>query len=353
MRAFINIFWYRFKSFYRDKIYFFFTIIFPILMVLIFGLVFGGGSEEIEKTKLALLKNDKILIETVKEIPGVEIELVEDINTMKDLVLKGKVDGGIIFKSEKFKIIINFTSFQQKPYIRTIGETISSYYSKREVRAKKLINIEEEAIDPGRARVSRLGYTIPGVVSISIAMGGLFSMITLFGYYKKEKVLKRFAVTPVNPFTFILGIALGNFLATFCSAIFVFFLSKIVFRISFVMNWALFFLSSSSSILGMMALGIFLAEIFKEPQTANNVGVLFLNIMMFFSGIYFPLDFLPKYLKDFSKILPLTYIAQSLRISVGVEEGSPQFIINLSIIMLISFIILLLIFGRRLLEIER
>jgi len=111
-------------------------------------------------------------------------------------------------------------------------------------------------------------------------------------------------------------------------------------------------LSLFSSILGMMALGIILTVLFKEPQTANNVGNLLVNIMLFFSGVYFPLDFLPKYLKILARFLPLYYVGRALRISVGVEEGDLSFIYILSAIMISSFVILITIFGRKVLSLE-
>lgn len=355
MKAFLSVALYRFKSFYRDTFTFFFSLILPIIFAVIFGFVFGGSgvmNSGQSIIKIGIVNNDENLIRAIEGIGGLKISIVNHFEELKKLVLKGSLDAGILFDGKTFNLIINFSSFQQKPFLRTLGDTIANAYSLQEAGIREgFIRVEETFIDPGKARVSNLGYMIPGIMSFSVA-SSIFSMIALFGYYRKRKVLKRFAVSPINPFSFVLGMVMGNFLISILSSLFVLFFVQIIFNITFYISWKYLLLSLSSSILGMMAFGIFLTALFKEPQTANNVGNLLLNIMIFFSGIYFPLDFLPDYLKTFGKILPLYYVAKALRISVGVEEGTPNFIFTMSIIMISAFIILVSLFGKNILQLE-
>ncbi|MEN2983814.1 MAG: ABC transporter permease [Dictyoglomaceae bacterium] len=354
MKVFLTIAFYRFKSFYRDIFTFFFSLILPIIFAIIFGFVFGGsGDVNGENTiKIGILDNNDILIKALEKIEGISISIINNFEELRDLVLKGSLDAGILFDGKNFNLIINFASFQQKPFLRTLGDTVANAYSLKEAGVEGgFLRVEEEFIDPGKARVSQLGYLLPGVMSFSIA-SSLFAMIALFGYYRKRKVLKKFALTPISSFSFISGMITGNFLISFFSSIFVLFFTQIIFNIKFSINWGYYFLSLSSSILGMMALGIFITSLFKDPQTANNVGNLLVNIMIFFSGVYMPLDFLPDYLRKFGQILPLYYVAKSLRISVGVEEGDLSFILKMSLVMITVFVILVGIFGRNILEME-
>ncbi|HPU43152.1 MAG TPA: ABC transporter permease [Dictyoglomaceae bacterium] len=352
MKSFLSVALYRLKSFYRDKFTFFFSLILPMIIIIIFGFVFGGSSEELPITNISVLKSQGNVAEVVKELEGTNVILVEKEDEMRDMVLKGDADCGVIFDGNKFKLLINFTSFQQKPFLRNLGSSISTLYSKKEAGIEeKFIKVEEETIDPGKAKITDLGYMIPGVVSFSIG-SAMFLMIALFGYYRKEGILKRFAVTPVSASTLISGMLVGNFLVSLASCTLVLLISQFLFGIRFAINWVLYLISAGTSILGMMALGILLSSVFKEPQTANNVANLILNVMAFFSGIYFPLGFLPDYLKTFAKFLPLYYIGRSLRMSVGAEEISMSFILLFSLVMLGVFILFVTIFGRGIFEME-
>jgi ABC-2 type transport system permease protein len=354
MRAFINIAFYRIKSFYRDTFTFLFTLIFPLIFVIIFGFVFGGsntGNNEYGIT-LGVIRGNEDLIQVLKNVGDIKVVVLENEEELRNQIIKGYIDGGVIFDGKEFNLLINFSSFQQKPFLRTLGENLANAYSLHEIGMDKgIIKVEEEFIDPGKTRVSSLGYSIPGVLSFSIS-GSIFTMIVLFGYYRKRKVLKRFAITPISPMSFVSGMIFANVILSILSCIFVLFVSQIIFNLNFSVNWSLFLLSLFSSILGMMALGIILTVLFKEPQTASNVGNLLVNIMLFFSGVYFPLDFLPKYLKILARFLPLYYVGRALRISVGVEEGDLSFIYILSAIMISSFVILITIFGRKVLSLE-
>jgi len=353
MKTFITIALYRIKSFYRDTFTFLFSFILPIMFVVIFGFVFGGGVGSSEnEIKIGVIKDNAEIIKVLERIENIKVVEFENEAILRDKVLKGSVDGAIIFDGEKFNFIINFASFQQKPFLRTLGESFSKIYSLHEAGIDRgFIRVEEELIDPGKAQVSTLGYTIPGVLSFSIS-SAIFTMIALFGYYRKRKVIRRFAVTPVSPITFISGMIVGNFIAGIFSCLFVLLIAQLIFSLNFSINWTFLLISISSSILGMMALGILLASLFREPQAANNVGNLLVNVMLFFSGVYFPLDFLPNYLKVFARFLPLYYVGRALRISLGVEEGGATFVFSFAFVMIFVFITLILIFGRNIFELE-
>ncbi|MGB9787855.1 MAG: ABC transporter permease [Dictyoglomus turgidum] len=354
MKPFISVTLYRIKSFYRDTFTFLFSLILPIVFVLIFGFVFGEremGSNGYG-VKIGVIRSDVEIVKVLGKMENVKIFEFENEADLRNHILKGNIDGGVTFDGEKFNFIINFSTFQQNPFLRTFGESFSKAYSLHEVGMDKgFIKMEEEFIDPGKAQVSSLGYIIPGVLSFSIS-SAIFTMIALFGYYRKRKVIKRFAVTPINPIIFISGMVLGNFVAGIFSCLLVLLIVQLIFHINFSINWGFFLLSVSSSILGMMALGIVLTALFREPQTANNAGNLLVNIMLFFSGVYFPLDFLPSYLKVFAKFLPLYYVGRALRISLGIEEGRSSFVLTFSFVMISTFLILVFISGRNIFNLE-
>uniref|UniRef100_A0A7C3MLK6 ABC transporter permease n=1 Tax=Dictyoglomus thermophilum TaxID=14 RepID=A0A7C3MLK6_DICTH len=354
MRVFINIAFYRIKSFYRDTFTFLFTIILPLIFVIIFGFVFGESATGTNEygISLGIIKDNSDLVQVLKELGDMKVVLVDNEEELRNQVLGGYIDGGVIFDRNEFNLLINFSSFQQKPFLRTLGENLANVYALHEIgKGRGIVKVEEEFIDPGKVRVTSLGYSIPGVLSFSIS-GSIFTMIALFGYYRKRKVLKRFAVTPISPLSFVSGMVFANVILSILSCILVLLVAQIIFNLNFSINWGLFLLSLFSSILGMMVLGIILSALFKEPQTANNVGNLLVNIMLFFSGVYFPLDFLPNYLKILARFLPLYYVGKALRISVGVEEGDLSFIYTLSTIMVLIFVFLISIFGRKILSLE-
>lgn len=346
MSVILKLFFTAVKTFYRDKMAFFFTLIFPFMFVIIFGFVFGSGSSGVDsKLLVGVVSPERSLYEIVNSIENLEAEEFGSASDVREAVLTGKVDAGIIYDDNKIRVILNLATMQRNPFSRMLGETVADRLTKRNIRIDKVIDLKLNAIDPGRVITTQLGYMIPGVVAISIFNGALFSMISIFCDYKRRGILKRFNVTPIKGYQFIIGMILGRFIFTFFSATVLLVFSQLVFRIQFNVNWFLYLITVTTSILGMMALGILISGIFNEPSVAANIGSLLMTVMIFFSGVYFPLDFLPRYLRKIGSVLPLGYVARSIRISTGVENGSINSILITSLVMLVTFLVLVFIFG--------
>jgi ABC-2 type transport system permease protein len=54
--------------------------------------------------------------------------------------------------------------------------------------------------------------------------------------------------------------------------------------------------------------------------------------MMFLSGVFFPVQQMPWYMQDVSKILPLTYAADALRKVMVLGSGIPQITTELAVL---------------------
>lgn len=341
------------KVFYRDRMAFFFTLIFPFIFVIIFGFVFGvGSSGENNRLLVGILSSEEELYRVVNSIEGLEAKRFDSITDIKQGILSGKLNAGVIYEDSRVKLILNLATMQRNPFSRMLGETIANHLTKSRIKVGKVIDLNLNAIDPGRVTTTELGYMIPGVVAISIFNGALFSMLSIFSYYKKRGVLKRFSVTPIRGYQFIIGMILGRFVVTLSSATAVLLFSQLVFKVQFNVDWLLYLITASTSILGMMAFGILISSVFTEPEVASNVGSLLMTVMIFFSGVYFPIDFLPRYLRTVGSFLPLGYVARSIRISTGVESGSVSSVLNISIAMTIAFFVLVFIFGSRIFKAE-
>ena len=81
------------------------------------------------------------------------------------------------------------------------------------------------------------------------------------------------------------------------------------------LNWnipllvPILFLGSMNGI----ALGLIISCIGRAPQEASNAATTMGIVLQFFTGMYFPIEYLPTYLQQFGRIIPMTYAAQALR----------------------------------------
>ncbi|MDD4479218.1 MAG: ABC transporter permease, partial [Mesotoga sp.] len=126
--------------------------------------------------------------------------------------------------------------------------------------------------------------------------------------------------------------------------------SKLLFKTTFQIDWPIFLISVISSTLGMMALGLFLTLIFKNPETADSAASILMVIMIFLAGIYFPLAFLPDYLRVVSMFMPVKYVGELMRHSLGIELLPVMNFVLINLVLSLCGIALLYFTGRRYLK---
>jgi ABC-2 type transport system permease protein len=73
-----------------------------------------------------------------------------------------------------------------------------------------------------------------------------------------------------------------------------------------------------------ISLGYVIAAFSKNQESAAGISSILSFPLMFLSGLFFPIDFMPDFLKPVVQIVPLTYLADALRqIMVGSNPLHP------------------------------
>jgi ABC-2 type transport system permease protein len=62
--------------------------------------------------------------------------------------------------------------------------------------------------------------------------------------------------------------------------------------------------------------------------------------MMFLSGVFFPVQQMPWFMQDISKVLPLTYVADALRKVMVLGAGIPQIATELTVLIAFGVVML-------------
>jgi ABC-2 type transport system permease protein len=132
--------------------------------------------------------------------------------------------------------------------------------------------------------------------------------------FEREKgTLKKIRAAPIHPINMLMGKTLA---ALFQTAISIAIMATLAyFLLAPKLNWNLsllipiFFLGSMNGI----ALGLIISCIGRAPQEASNAATTIAIVLQFFVGMYFPIDYLPEFMQQIGKVIPMTYAAQALR----------------------------------------
>jgi len=186
----------------------------------------------------------------------------------------------------------------------------------------------------GSVDVSTAGY-----LCMIIAVSGLMTLPITLSQYRERKILKRFMATPTRPLDILMSQLIVNAIQTTISSILLILIGIIVFDLKFYGNVFLVAFSLLLVILSIFSIGLFIAGVTKNAKTSLAISYVVYFPMLFLSGATLPLQFMPKFVQDISKFLPLTYGIELVR-GLWFGEQLSNFIIQ--IVVLISIFVIFL-----------
>ncbi len=352
IRQFISISNAFTKESFRNKVEVFFTFFFPLIFLIMFGSFFGG-SEELSQITAGIYIEQSVEGITMEDLKSDSAKLspYQEKNQMYEDVRKGTIDTGMIVKSGEIIFIYKEGDISKTSTIKLLQNTYKTQIEEKVNQVNKIIEVKSHSVSLGDSEsVSQSDYIMAGVIAISILSSGLFSVISIFGYYKEKGVLKRIIATPVKPMSFVMGATLSRLLLGFLTAFLMLGVNRYLFSSNFSVKWLPFTLTIICSTLGMMSFGLILVMIFTKSRTADSIATALFVVMLFFSGVYFSLDLLPRVFRYISLFMPVRYVAELIRFVTGVEDISWNYFFSVNAVFLISGIILIQISAKRFLR---
>ena len=290
------------KESWRDKVATFFTIAFPVMFLLIFGFIFGGSSGSVRTTVVTTdydLSDFGDVYSSTEEVKGYYHEIA-------------------VVKKDKIIFIRNTTDEYYQSLLDSWEISLKNKVERLVNGLNPVIVVEKKVIESSRDLTS-FDYTLTGVIAISLLSIGLFGTVDVFSHYRERGFLKRLKAAPVGNFSFVFGLISARMFYGIISTTIIMVLGILLFNAKYQLNVSLFLLSVVSSVLSFIALGALISLLFKKSDVAIEVSVILFTIMMFLSGVYFPVSFLPNYLQIVSYFLPVRYGVEIIRYSLGFE----------------------------------
>lgn len=191
-------------------------------------------------------------------------------------------------------------------------------------------------------------YIIPGLIMMSLINTSYSNVSSSFFSSKFQKYIEELLIAPIYFFILVCGFIFGGVIRSFFIFLglcfFLIFLSNFHFY-----NFYFFILVFFSTTLLFSLFGLFNGILAKKFDDISVLPTFILTPLMYFSGIFFSLDLLPKFLKIFVYLNPIFYVVNLFRYSfLGISEVSiffSLFLIFLVIIFIYGLCIWFLYFG--------
>ena len=164
----------------------------------------------------------------------------------------------------------------------------------------------------------RIAFVAVGNAIASVAYVAIFSVCNITGEEKQGGTLTPLLVTPANRMAMFVGRAMFQVLNGIATVFIALFYAWAVFDVDFSMtNWPALIVVVVLTSLTTVGFGLMLSSFGLYLRTSMVIANIFLFIGLLFSGVNFPVTYLPDYLQPLAYIFPLTYGTEAAREAVS------------------------------------
>jgi ABC-2 type transport system permease protein len=300
-----------------------------------------------------------------KKTGMMDISNATDIDTIKDSVQKGEVEGGIIIPSNFTQCIksgrqgtLTIVTDNSNPQISaTIQGALTAVFQQmgtmlaqqkvigldpthiNETNALAIVEpyeIKVEGVVPGHS--SYFDFIAPGIMAMTVMMSVMTGLPAAISQEREIGTLDGMMVAPINRLSIILGKTLAQTARGLLQGVLILVLAKILFGVTIEGSLLLVFGLLLLGVFSFVGLGVVLTSFAKDQETAMMVMMTLMFPMMFLSGVFFPIQQMPWYMQDISKVLPLTYAADALRKVMVLGSGIPQIATELTVLIVFGVV---------------
>ncbi len=325
MRGFGSLLTSEIRIALRDRMGLFFTLIFPLIFILIFGFIMGGlGEADRAALGIAITTDtDRESLEGALHNAGaLKLVRFETEDRLIEGIAKREVDFGLAWAGDTLRFVYAPTRVQENYAFMQIAAGIAGDFNLRRQGVTPPIDVEKVQVG-GIESKGWFNLVVPGILAFSILSAGLFSVSGHITAMKERRILDRLIVTPMPPVALLAAIATVRLIVVYLSTLITLGASILIFHLAFRIDWFSYTLFVGCATLGCMGLGTIIALLVRRPASASNLANVLAMVMLFLSGIYFPVELMPSFLRAVSKGLPLTHMADAMRYVTGVIDMPP------------------------------
>ncbi|HKT38073.1 MAG TPA: ABC transporter permease [Ktedonobacterales bacterium] len=339
MSTILSLYRANMKEFIRDRAAMFWTLAFPILFIVLFGAIFSGGGSVNYTVGLVNEDNGPVgaqLESTFKSLKVFTIKTGAESDELSNL-RQGRRDMVIVIPAGLSDAVqaghtatvqmYNDPSKNQTDagVEQSIVQQVLSEFNAAHIQAVPPLTLNTISVTARNLR--SIDFLMPGILAMSLMQLGLFATATPLVQLRQEGVLRRLGATPLPRWQLLIGQILFRLTIGFVQAALIVGLSVAAFNVQIQGNMLALAGLVLLGALTFVAIGYLIAAIARSVESASGISSAVNFPMMFLSGIFFPLAFLPAFLAPIVRAMPLTYLADAVRqVSIGSVPDFPMWI---------------------------
>lgn len=310
----------------------------PVFAMCIFGVAFSGDVENVNviivnqdqgytpPTGNTISMSDKII--SYMDTTVLNIQNMSNVDEARNKVVNGQASAVIIFPEDFTKNAILKTKNSSYPNSAEIiiqgDDSITNIKNaiQKEVNQALSDTLTAEGINPALKITSDpiygkdaefIDFFVPGILAFVVyLLTTILTLITFVGE-RTNGTLERVLASPVTEGEVVTGYAITFGTMGVLQVALLLSIAILVFNIIVVGNVLLAFLAVAILAITCQALGILLSSLANRPEQAIQFFPFVVLPAFLLSGVFWPLQAIPEWLRPFSYLVPPTYAVEACR----------------------------------------
>ena len=346
------------KSFYRDRSSLFWTFAFPVVFVILFGSLFTSGPSVFNVAFVDEDNGSQAAVGVREGFTRIGLVRLADANCQDALELfqRGQVEGVLVIPAGFDEALANRdgrppveVELITDPSRQTASATIKQLVSQVVTGINLSLSGSPPALEVGYENlqtdnVGTAAYFVPSILAMALMQLGVFAAIPLVSQREKG-ILKRLSATPLSRATLVGSNVLMRLAIALLQTLAILGIGAVLFSVVIIGSP---FVAAGLIVLGaltFLSIGYLIASYARTEEAANALASVVQFPLMFLSGIFFPINFMPGWLQPIAAFLPLTYLGDALRqVMVGGSAYAP---LHIDVLVLVGWLAACLLLSAR------
>jgi ABC-2 type transport system permease protein len=315
------------KRYFRDRIAIFFTVLFPLIFLVVFGSFSKGNGVSFH---IALINQShsqfaQKFADSTKSSRTFKIDsTVNNLDQAKQKMSRSEIDAALVlppgfgetknsgYPSGQAVIYYDENSAQAAQTLKTVVQGQFEGINSSLVKVDTPFSVISKSTNT--QGLSKLDYTVSGLIGFSIIGLGVFGPVNYFPLMKRQGVLRRLHITPLRVWQFFVSSVLSNsVIGLFSIGIMIAVASSPLFHFKIIGNYFELAVFIILGILTIFGIGLAIGGWAKNENQAAPLANIVVFPMLFLSGTFFPRYAMPEWLQHVTGFLPLTPIIDGIR----------------------------------------
>jgi ABC-2 type transport system permease protein len=322
------------RSFFRDRMALFFTFLFPIMFLVVFGLVFNSSSGS--ATTIGVVGTGPLVQQLPSELlePRPYPNLDAGVQAVKD------GDVAAVVSQEGDRLVLRFAASDvvRSATIQAVLQQVVDHANlaatgQPETYTIDRAQVEDESLKP-------IQFIAGGMLSWGVATSATFGAALTIVSWRRKKLLRRVRLSPAPVWTVVAArVGVSMVTAIVQGVLMIGIALTPPFGLKLTGSWWLLVPLLLFGTLSFLAIGLLVGAVAKTEEAASAAANFIVLPMAFLSGTFFDLSNAPAWMRAVSQAFPLRHMNDAMLDVLGRDAGPGAVVVPCLILLAFALVV--------------